>query len=56
MNYLKWFGAATALVLVPLIALADEALEKDAQDPNQWVLPLGSYSGIRHSKLSQINA
>ena len=35
-------------------AFADEALEKDAQDPNQWVIPLGSYSGIRHSKLSQI--
>jgi len=37
------------------ISRADEALEKDAKDPNQWVLPLGSYAGIRHSTLSQIN-
>jgi len=37
------------------ILRADEALEKDAKDPNQWVLPLGSYAGIRHSTLSQIN-
>ena len=37
-------------------ALADDALDKAAQDPNQWVLPLGSYSGIRHSSLSQINS
>jgi PQQ-dependent dehydrogenase (methanol/ethanol family) len=43
------------MVLCGSAALADEALEKDAQDPNQWVLPLGSYSGIRHSKLTQIN-
>jgi PQQ-dependent dehydrogenase (methanol/ethanol family) len=43
------------MVLCASAALADEALEKDAQDPNQWVLPLGSYSGIRHSKLGQIN-
>jgi len=42
------------IVIAPAIALADEALEKAAQDPNQWVLPLGSYSGIRHSTLSQI--
>jgi PQQ-dependent dehydrogenase (methanol/ethanol family) len=38
------------------ISRADEALEKDAKDPNQWVLPLGSYAGIRHSTLTQINA
>jgi lanthanide-dependent methanol dehydrogenase len=42
------------IVIAPAAALADEALEKAAQDPNQWVLPLGSYSGIRHSTLSQI--
>ncbi|MGE5327344.1 MAG: methanol/ethanol family PQQ-dependent dehydrogenase [Deltaproteobacteria bacterium] len=41
--------------MAPTPALADEALEKAAQDPNQWVLPLGSYSGIRHSSLTQIN-
>jgi len=43
------------MVLSGSLALADEALEKSAQDPNQWVLPLGSYGGIRHSKLTQIN-
>src|SRR5258708_31161712 len=55
MTYLKSLSVAAALMLVPMLARADEPLEKDAQDPNQWVLPLGSYSGIRHSKLSQIN-
>ena len=56
MNRMKWvsLGIAICSALVG-ISRADEALEKDAQDPNQWVLPLGSYSGIRHSKLSQIN-
>jgi PQQ-dependent dehydrogenase (methanol/ethanol family) len=46
----------TSAAIVPAIAFGDEALEKNAQDPNQWVLPLGSYSGIRHSKLNQINS
>jgi len=55
MNYLRWLSAAMALAMAPAIALPDEALERDAKDPNQWVLPLGSYSGIRHSTLSQIN-
>ena len=27
-----------------------------SQDPNQWVMPLGNYSGTRHSKLNQITA
>src|ERR1700719_1241243 len=53
MNYMKWL--TVAMVLSASVALADESLEKTAQDPNQWVLPLGSYSGIRHSTLSQIN-
>ena len=53
MNY-KWF--AIAALIAPMVALADGPLETDAQDPNQWVLPLGSYSGIRHSKLTQINS
>ncbi|MGH9255355.1 MAG: PQQ-binding-like beta-propeller repeat protein, partial [Vicinamibacterales bacterium] len=35
---------------------APGALEKMSQDPNQWVMPLGNYSGTRHSGLSQINA
>ena len=54
MNRMKCLSLGIAL-LVPAIVLADEQLEKAAQDPNQYVLPLGSYSGIRHSTLSQIN-
>ena len=42
------------LAMIPMIAAANQELEKTAQDPNQWVLPLGSYGGIRHSKLAQI--
>ena len=44
------------VVIAPTLTRADGTLETDAQDPNQWVIPLGSYSGIRHSKLAQINA
>ena len=56
MDNMKRLSAVMALsiALAPVVSHADEALEKDAQDANQWVLPLGSYSGIRHSKLSQI--
>jgi len=43
------------VVVAPTLTRADGPLETDAQDPNQWVIPLGSYSGIRHSKLAQIN-
>jgi PQQ-dependent dehydrogenase (methanol/ethanol family) len=35
-------------------AIGAGPLDTEANDPNQWVLPLGSYSAIRHSKLSQI--
>jgi len=35
-------------------AIGAGPLDTEAQDPNQWVLPLGSYSAIRHSKLNQI--
>jgi PQQ-dependent dehydrogenase (methanol/ethanol family) len=31
-------------------------LETMSQDPNQWVMPLGNYQGMRHSRLNQINA
>jgi PQQ-dependent dehydrogenase (methanol/ethanol family) len=52
---MKWLSiAAGVVVIAPAMMIADEALEKAAQDPNQWVLPLGSYSGIRHSSLKQI--
>ena len=36
------------------LAAYGAGLETDSQDPNQWILPLGSYSAIRHSKLNQI--
>jgi len=49
------FALCVAAVIAPSPARADGPLETDAQDPNQWLIPLGSYSGIRHSKLSQIN-
>ncbi len=43
-------------MIAPMTALADDTLQKDSQDPNQWVIPLGNYSGNRHSKLSQITS
>jgi PQQ-dependent dehydrogenase (methanol/ethanol family) len=47
------FGACA--LLAPVVTVADDTLQKDSQDPNQWVIPLGSYGGGRHSKLTQIN-
>lgn len=43
-----------AIGLCGFAAFAAGPLETEAQDANQWVLPLGSYSAIRHSKLNQI--
>jgi PQQ-dependent dehydrogenase (methanol/ethanol family) len=37
-----------------MISVANEPLQKDSEDANQWVIPLGNYGGTRHSKLSQI--
>jgi PQQ-dependent dehydrogenase (methanol/ethanol family) len=37
-------------------AQGNEDLAKMSQDANQWVIPLGDYSGTRHSSLNQINA
>jgi len=37
-------------------AQGNEDLTKMSQDANQWVIPLGDYSGTRHSSLNQINA
>jgi len=34
---------------------ANKVAENGARDSDQWLLPLGSYSAIRHSKLSQID-
>ena len=58
MNCIKLLSAAVALSTSVVIAFAQGAdgLDKTSQDPNQWVLPLGNYSGTRHSTLSQINA
>jgi PQQ-dependent dehydrogenase (methanol/ethanol family) len=55
---MKLLSVAVALSTSVAIAFAQGAdgLDKTSQDPNQWVLPLGNYSGTRHSTLSQINA
>ncbi len=50
-----------ALVICGSIAMtatiaSAQGLDEMSQDPNQWVMPLGSYSAIRHSKLNQITA
>ena len=37
-------------------ARADEALDKAAKDPKQWVMQQGDDANTRYSKLSQINA
>jgi PQQ-dependent dehydrogenase (methanol/ethanol family) len=50
MNRIKLLSAA---VLAASMVFAQD-LDKTSQDPNQWVLPLGNYAGIRHSKLGQI--
>jgi len=53
MNLRKQF-ICLAAGLCGFAAIGAGPLETDSQDPNQWVLPLGSYSAIRHSKLNQI--
>jgi PQQ-dependent dehydrogenase (methanol/ethanol family) len=47
-------GFATCSALAPTIAFANDPLQKESEDANQWVIPLGTYAGTRHSKLSQI--
>lgn len=47
--------AATALVALPGLALANDELLKLQQDPNQWVMQSGNYSGHRYTALDQIN-
>jgi PQQ-dependent dehydrogenase (methanol/ethanol family) len=37
-------------------AFASGPIDTMSQDANQWVMPLGDYHGIRHSKLNQITA
>ncbi|ENZ81305.1 methanol/ethanol family PQQ-dependent dehydrogenase [Caulobacter vibrioides] len=44
------FSAATASA-----AFANDELQALQKDANQWVMPLGNYSGTRYSELAQIN-
>jgi len=59
MNGMKkpFFLAATICVsaaIASTAAFANGPLDTMSQDANQWVMPLGNYHGIRHSKLNQI--
>jgi PQQ-dependent dehydrogenase (methanol/ethanol family) len=45
-----------AFAAISAFAQANDDLMKMSQDANQWVIPLGNYSGTRHSSLTQINA
>ena len=47
-------GAAVLAFSAP--ASANDDLVKMQNDPNQWVMPTGSYDNQRYSKLDQINA
>ena len=65
---MSWMKRLLLLVLVlaasvavgSLLLLAQQAggtsLDSMSKDSNQWVMPLGDYSGTRHSKLNQITA
>ena len=48
--------AATSVAMVSTAAFGSGPLDTLSQDANQWVMPLGDYHGIRHSKLNQITA
>ena len=47
--------AATAVVVLAGPALANDELLKLQNDPAQWVMPSGNYSGWRYSALDQVN-
>src|SRR4051812_49628329 len=49
-------GLAGAATLWSGVALANDDLAKQQQDPKQWVMPLGNYSSQRYSTLDQINS
>ncbi|HML29387.1 MAG TPA: PQQ-dependent dehydrogenase, methanol/ethanol family, partial [Hyphomicrobium sp.] len=53
----KWASstAAVALLAVSSPAWANEDVIKLSQDPNNWAIQSGDYSGHRYSKLDQIN-
>jgi PQQ-dependent dehydrogenase (methanol/ethanol family) len=44
------------LAMQSVAVRADEALEKAASDPKQWVMQQGNDANMRYSKLNQINA
>src|ERR1700722_12890111 len=48
--------AAASVAMVSTATFASGPLDTMSQDANQWVMPLGDYHGIRHSKLNQITA
>lgn len=48
-------AAAFALALPGIALSAEQSLETLSHDPNQWVIPAGSYSAQRYSALDQIN-
>jgi lanthanide-dependent methanol dehydrogenase len=54
----KLFCVATTIcgfaAIVSTAAFASGPVDTMSQDANQWVMPLGDYHGIRHSKLNQI--
>lgn len=54
MRTVKILSTAVAVSMLATMAFAQDGLEKASENPNQWVLPLGNYSGTRHSKLTQI--
>ena len=45
-----------AFAAISALAQTNDDLVKMSQDANQWVIPLGNYSGTRHSSLTQITA
>ena len=49
-------ATVSLMALQGSLARADEALDKLAKDPKQWVMQQGDDANTRFSKLSQINA
>ncbi len=54
MRTVKTLSTAVVASMLATMAYTQDGLEKASEDPNQWVMPLGNYSGTRHSKLNQI--
>ena len=49
-------GLGVVAALAAGAARSDEALDKLAKDPKQWVMQQGDDANTRYSKLNQINA